>query len=424
MSKRKPAATVSKPAPDLTVQWLDIATVKPFEKNAKKHPPEQINKLARQIEEDLELLSSDLLDLKTSGLDITLSGFDDFGFLSLGTGNGKGGDDPDGASIGLQERFGVPPFSVLDSRQGYWIARRRAWLAKGIESEKGRAENLLKFSAAAQSGYGRSPNDAWAGAGTSIFDPVLCEIAYRWFSGPNAQVLDPFAGGSVRGLMAAFLGRRYLGVDLRQEQIEENRKQLAQQKLSSHAPQWLCGDSLDLAKLLPSGFEADFIFSCPPYADLEVYSDDQKDISTMPYAAFREAYAAIISQSVARLRKDRFAMFVVSEVREKKGHGRYRGFVADTIAAFEAAGAAFYNEAILVNSLGSSALRASRIFLAGRKMLRTHQNVLVFCKGDPRKATEAAGPIDLSLVEELVAAEQADGSQLSSYGEVLTEEDL
>lgn len=38
-----------------------------------------------------------------------------------------------------------------------------------------------------------------ASTGTSIFDPVICEIAYRWFCPPGGTVLDPFAGGSVRG---------------------------------------------------------------------------------------------------------------------------------------------------------------------------------------------------------------------------------
>jgi hypothetical protein len=38
----------------------------------------------------------------------------------------------------LAARFGVPPFSVLDARQGYWQDRKRAWLALGIQSEIGR----------------------------------------------------------------------------------------------------------------------------------------------------------------------------------------------------------------------------------------------------------------------------------------------
>jgi hypothetical protein len=36
------------------------------------------------------------------------------------------------------------------------------------------------------------------------------------------------------------------------------------------------------------------------------------------------------------------------------------------------------------------------MFSASRKVGKTHQNVLVFCKGSPRKATEACGLIEIS----------------------------
>ena len=48
-------------------------------------------------------------------------------------GNGK-----DSGARRLQDRFGVPPFSVLDTRQGYWQERKRHWLSLGIKSELGR----------------------------------------------------------------------------------------------------------------------------------------------------------------------------------------------------------------------------------------------------------------------------------------------
>src|SRR5271154_2766551 len=53
-----------------------------------------------------------------------------------------------------------------------------------------------------------------ASGGTSVFDPVLCEIVYRWFCPYGGLVLDPFAGGSVRGIVASKCGRRYIGMDL------------------------------------------------------------------------------------------------------------------------------------------------------------------------------------------------------------------
>jgi hypothetical protein len=65
---------------------------------------------------------------------------------------------------------------------------------------------------------------------------------------------------------------------------------------------------------------------------------------------------------------------------------RVRNFVSETIAAFQDAACGLYNEAILVTPAGTTALRARRIFDAGRKLSKTHQNVLVFCKGDPKEA--------------------------------------
>ena len=43
----------------------------------------------------------------------------------------------------LAERFLIPPFSVLDARQGYWQARKSAWIALGIQSELGRGEDIV-----------------------------------------------------------------------------------------------------------------------------------------------------------------------------------------------------------------------------------------------------------------------------------------
>jgi hypothetical protein len=232
-------------------------------------------------------------------------------------------------------------------------------------------------------------------SGTSIFDPVLCELAYRWFSPPGGVVLDPFAGGSVRGIVAAKLGREYVGVDLRPEQIAANREQAARICAEGVMPSWHVGDS---AKVLPGlKVAADFVFSCPPYGDLEVYSDRAEDLSAMGHAAFIAAYRAIIAAAVGKLKPDRFACFVVGDFRDGKGF--YRNFVSDTIGAFVDAGAGLYNEAILVTAAGSLPIRAGKQFTASRKMGKTHQNVLVFCKGDPKRATQACGACEFGEIE-------------------------
>lgn len=230
-------------------------------------------------------------------------------------------------------------------------------------------------------------------SGTSIFDPVLCELAYTWFCPPGGHVLDPFAGGSVRGIVASVLGRKYTGVDLRPEQVEANEAQAAA-IVPDGKPTWIVGDSQTAQ---PDG-PFDLVFSCPPYYDLEIYSEDPADLSNMEYGAFLAAYRSIISQAVQRLADNRFACFVVGDVRDKAG--LYRNFVSETIAAFQAAGAMLYNEAILVTAVGSLPIRVGKQFSSGRKLGKTHQNVLVFVKGDPRKATTACGPVEVADLEE------------------------
>jgi len=290
--------------------------------------------------------------------------------------------DSDGGLGSLSTRFLIPPFSVLDARQGYWQERKRWWLALGLESELGRGRNLLEFSDTVLRSGGNT--------GTSIFDPVLCEIAYSWFCPPDGSILDPFAGGSVRGVVAAYLGRDYTGIDLRPEQVTANEEQ-AQAIVPDNMPAWIVGDS---RTAIPA-VEYDFVFSCPPYYDLEQYSDDDADLSNAAdYDSFILAYRQIIQTSVDRLRPDSFACFVVGDIRDD--HGIYRNFVGDTVNAFQDAGAGLYNEAILVTAVGSLPIRVGRQFEAGRKLGKTHQNVLIFYKGEPGRIRERLGEVDIS----------------------------
>lgn len=297
-----------------------------------------------------------------------------------------GGEVVDAAPVKLSDRFLVPPFSVLDARQGYWQDRKREWLALGISSEQGRGDNLMTLGPLAR--YAKSPPLPT----TSVFDPLLCELAYRWFAPKRGVVLDPFAGGSVRGIVASRLGLRYVGQDLQEPQVVANREQ-AGRICSDPVPEWRVGDSRHIGDTCRD-VSADFVFSCPPYADLERYSDDPADLSTMPYSEFLESYRRIISESCKLLAEDSFACFVVGEVRGKDG--TYHNFVGDTVEAFRGAGLSYYNEAILVSPAGTLPIRAGVAFAAGRKLGKAHQNVLVFVKGDWRRAHERLGSPEVS----------------------------
>lgn len=264
----------------------------------------------------------------------------------------------------------IPPLSIFDTKQGYWQDRKREWKDYGIESEVGRDEALL--------GNGLLELAKKQGSnltGTSIFDPVLCEIVYKWFNVNEGSIYDCFAGGSVRGIVAEKLGYKYIGIDLRQEQINANRLNAERLNLN---PTWICDDSLN-ADLYIEDNSVDLVFSCPPYADLEVYSDDERDISNMEYEQFQETYRKIIDIACKKLKENRFAVFVVGDVRDKKGF--YRNFIDYTKECFNQNGLQTYNEIILLEKLGTVPLRARRSF-AKRKVVKVHQNVLVFYKGD------------------------------------------
>jgi len=439
--------------------------------------------------------------------------------------------------------------------------------------------------------YAGGYSEEQQGTGTSIFDPVLCELMYRWFCPTGGQVVDPFAGGSVRGIVAGVLGLHYWGCDLRAEQIAANEEQRdniargsvpgvipitvsgaslrqmfhpcteeyvtgvchgrccqgtgkimvtvhesernriealgcevrdgfiladrrglcpfktdegrcsihdrkpfgcaaspftlnkgdtlvvrnryrllrcykadgAEPAYAAHrfsltavlgkeeaervselaaaggeaiasfidadkyamlkdnddakrgAPAeksssrigtsleqgnvlWACGDALDLLDTAPP---ADLIFTCPPYGDLETYSDDPKDLSNMPFDSFLSAYRKIIHKAAAVLKDNSFACFVVGDYRDKKT-GAYRVFVSETVRAFQDAGLCLYNDAVLVTAVGSLPIRCGKQFVSGRKLGKTHQNVLVFYKGDPRQI--APLDIDLSDVDNAMRA--------------------
>jgi DNA modification methylase len=295
------------------------------------------------------------------------------------------------------ERFIIPPLSVFRVASGYWQDRKKAWLSLGIQSDKGRDDGMLKNLAALSKKVSGSslPTE-------SIFDPVLCEIMYRWFCPSGGQILDPFAGGSVRGIMAGSLDYNYTGIDLRQEQVDANTQQI--EIVKDKKPVWLCGDSREMDNHLPLGFECDFVFSCPPYADLEVYSKQPEDLSNMDYPGFKAAYWDIINKSCSHLREDSFACFIVGEARSK--NGTYYGLVPDTIKAFEDAGLRYYDEMILVTQIAAKALTVAEGFVKSRKIGKIHQNILVFVKGDPVKAAVKC-KIDQQDLADAIAEEKS-----------------
>ena len=663
-----------KAAQRLGLEWVPVRLLDISDEDAHllRMADNRLSEIAEWDDDVLGVVLRRLRDEHDMGLDeLTLSGFTEDELSDL-LGTDPTHDDT-GQAGALAARFVVPPFSVLDARQGYWRDRKRAWLDMGLRSGEGRGKVQDHLASAYKAQTGK---EAPTWVTTSVFDPVLCEIAIRWFSPPGGEVLDPFAGGAVRGVVAAALGRPYTGVDIRAEQLETNEAQwaaigarigeaastgapaglsvepasltpveitpggvllkrddycsvngirggkvrscwhLAQgapglitagsrqspqvaivarvahaldvpcrvhvptgdntpeildaiahgaevrrhrpghnsviiarartdaketgwteipfgmetgaaveqtagqvaalvphkdeiervvvpvgsgmslagvlhgmdregldlpvlgvvvgadpsKRLDKYAPKgwrdrvtlerspldyhahaspsdlegialdpvyeakalpylqagdllwvvgirasavpdslaagepadptWVQGDATKLDEALPADYRADLVFTCPPYADLEVYSEDPADLSVLAqeqgYEAFRGAYMDSVRQAVGRLRPDRFAVYVVGEVRRKDG--TLAGMVQDTIAAAGEAGARLYNDAIFVTPAGTLPMRAAKTFKGGRKLGRCHQYMLVFWKGEGTAEPRVhMGEVEVSL---------------------------
>ena len=333
------------------------------------------NKLGEKADWNTDQLSDLLTGLKEQGEDLDVLGFEDEELDELLQGF-KDSDAFDAiqeeARNVLADIFIVPPVSILDTRRGPWQERKRYWNTLIQDKGESREGTLFKSQAMLNS-YGDKPEHK----SVSILDATLAEILVTWFSEKDWLCFDPFAGDTVFGYVAGSLERKFRGTELREEQARINNERTAQFDCIYYND-----DAQNLNKYVEPN-SVDMIFSCPPYADLEQYSDDPRDLSNMKHEDFFDVFKSVLQNTYSVLKDNRFACIVISEVRNKKT-GEYISVVPKTIQFMVEAGYQYWNEMILITMMGSLRMRCKGSMNASRKVGRTHQNVLVFYKGDQK----------------------------------------
>ena len=330
---------------------------------------------------DYQKLGDLLNELEFNGFDLEFTGFDSFDiheieisglddYVRLGDDNiisqrmkeydAQGNDDARGS---LVRDFKVPPLSVFNTSQGYWQDRKKKWA------------NRIRDNAQSREGLIRE-------LGTSIFDATLGEIIIDWFT-PNidcAKIFDVFAGDMSMGYIASCKGHTFTGIEIRNEQVEINNEKIS--VFPNTESSYICDDGQNVLNHIKENSQ-DLFFSCPPYYDLEVYSDLPNDASNQ---ATYEEFLSIIDNAFTNagkcLKENRFAVIVCGDIRDKKGF--YRGFPMDIIQIFRRNGFGLLNYGILFNTIGSASIRARGMF-RNRKLAKVHQDVLVFYKGNLSK---------------------------------------
>lgn len=286
----------------------------------------------------------------------------------------------------------VNPFSVLRKVTGPWRERKEQWNSFSFNGIIGR--DTKRYNAMPTNiGGAQSQSEEYVES-ISSFDPVLCEIVYKWFSKPYDKIIDPFAGGSTRGIVASAMMREYRGVDLSLQQVISNVDQYKKLDFEFMCPEWICGDSEYALDQIEDG-TYQMMFTCPPYYNLEQYTHDQRDLSKQKtYTAFLEKYTTILQKAVAKV-DEGFICIVVGEVRDPST-GAYYGLVPDTINIIRQTGAYYYNEIIIEDPIGSLPIRGIKYFEQSRKIGKHHQNLLVFYKGDISKIRDFTERMNIS----------------------------
>ena len=357
-----------------------------------------------------------------------------------------GSDIPKSEGNSLNDTFIIPPFSILDSRQGYWQARKKMW--RGVIGDMGQSrqgklvqsielqyKDLYTKTAEHRKTLGISfreylekyvpeevkerESQKVLSTGVSLFDPVLAEILCKWFTPyKGAKIFDCFAGDTQKGLVFGTCGYEFKGVELRQEQVDINNEVIAERGLPIS---YVCDDGQNVANHFEPESQ-DLLFSCPPYFDLEVYSDLPNDASNQgTYEEFIAILENAFKAAFGCLKENRFAVVVLGDVRSKKD-GSYYDFGGDVKRIFREAGAHLYNELILIEMSSSVALRAKK-YMESRKVAKMHQNILVFYKGDPAKVRNEFAPIEITEDEQKALHEIIDNYQPKEEDQVPLSDD-
>lgn len=256
--------------------------------------------------------------------------------------------------------------------------------------------------------------------GVSLFDPVLAEILCKWFTPyKGAKIFDCFAGDTQKGLVFGTCGYEFKGVELRQEQVEINNEVIAERGLPIS---YVCDDGQNVANHFDPESQ-DLLFSCPPYFDLEVYSDMPNDASNQDtYDEFIAILDKAFKEAYTCLKPNRFAVVVLGDVRSKS-NGVYYDFGGDVKRIFKEAGAYLYNELILIEMSSSVALRAQK-YMESRKVAKMHQNVLVFYKGDLTQIRNEFPPIEITDDEQEALQEIIENYQSKEDDNTVQSDDM
>lgn len=258
--------------------------------------------------------------------------------------------------LSMSDRIGFLPISIW--KPDWEIVKT----LKALVGDAGETRNLV----------GRKMQLLGSKYTTSIFNPHLAQMILSAYCPPKAKIYDAFAGGGTRGFIASAMGHDYTGCEIRQEEVDR----IERQQLELKTPFTIaCCDSR-FYDIQPDYY--DFSYSCPPYYNLEVYSDIIGDMSNV---ATYDEFLGMLKQSLEvtyrGLKPDSLCIWVVGNLRDVKGNLIHLS--GDTIRIGKEVGFRFHDELVF---WGASDIAVQRVgqFQANRRSVRVHEMIIIFKK--------------------------------------------
>ena len=221
--------------------------------------------------------------------------------------------------------------------------------------------------------FRKDHDTAYTGTYSVFAAPLMEWIILRYGGERGGKILDAFAGGPVRAVVSAIMGMHYTGIELRGEQIAENINVLKKLKLSNCTFHESDARFFDIAEK-----SFDCAITCPPYHNLEKYSDRADDMSNQSsYEEFNAGMALCANTQFRHLKPGAFMCIVVGNFRDKTGE--LVDFPGHTIGNFREAGFIYWQNVVLCKNFASATIRSTNAW-KGKKLVPASEFLLVFRK--------------------------------------------
>lgn len=258
--------------------------------------------------------------------------------------------------LSVQERIGFLPISIWKPD---WTLVKQL---KDIVGDAGQTRELV----------GRKMALLGSKYTTSIFNPHLAQMILSAYCPTESRIYDAFGGGGTRGFIASSMGHRYTGVEIRHDEV--NRIIEKQHDLNQFFDIKCCDSRFfDIEEGV-----YDFSYSCPPYYNLEVYSDIDGDMSNVStYDEFLSMLKDSLAITYKGLKEGAMCVWVVGNLRRRDGSLIH--FSGDTVKLGESVGFRLHDELIFWGA-SDIAVQRSGQFVANRKSVRVHEYIIIFKK--------------------------------------------